>query len=71
MDVFRAEKGAQKGEFILAADKGRKARRVGGPILRRALDTNPQLRARRDQIVEDLAAAITREVEAALSKRGR
>ena len=41
VDVFRAERGDAKAEYILPAGKGRKARRVGGPRLRRALDTNP------------------------------
>ena len=35
--------------------QGRKARRVGGPILRRRSTRIPQLRARRDQITEDLS----------------
>ena len=71
IDVFRTSKGDQRGEFALPASRGRKARKVGGPVLRRALDTNPQLRARRDQIVEDLAAAVSEGIEAALKKRRR
>ena len=44
-------KGEGRGEFILgpSAAGSAKARRVGGPILRRALDTNPELAARRDR----------------------
>ena len=72
VDVFRATKGEGRGEFILGRSRGRKARRVGGPILRRALDTNPELAARRDEVKEDLAAALAAGIEAALKgKRGR
>lgn len=72
VDEFRVTKGEGRGEFILGASRGRKARRVGGPILRRALDTNPELAARRDEVREDLAAALAAGIEAVLSrKRGR
>ena len=66
VDVFRATKGEGRGEFILSKRGGKRERRVGGPILRRALDTNPALAARRDRIVEDLAEAIIANVEAAM-----
>ena len=71
VDVFLASRGEQRGEFILGASRGRKARRVGGPILRRALDTNPELAARRDEVREDLAAALAAGIEAALKGKGR
>ena len=66
IDVFRATKGEARGEFILGASRGRKARRVGGPILRRALDTSPALAARRDRITEDLAKAVAKGIEDAI-----
>ena len=72
VDVFRATRGEGRGEFILGKSRGRKARRVGGPILRRAFDTNPALAARRDQIIEDLSDAVAKGIEAAMKgKRGR
>ena len=72
VDVFRATKGEGRGEFILSKRGGKRERRVGGPILRRALDTNPQLTARRDRITEDLAKAVAEGIEAAMKgKRTR
>ena len=72
VDLFRAVKGEQRGEFILPSRRGRKRRKVGGPILRRGFDATPALAARRDQIVEDLARAVAAGIEAAMKgKRGR
>ena len=65
-DRFHALRGGGRAEFILPKRGGKRERRVGGPIIRRALDTNPQLRARRDQIVEDLATAVSEGIEDAL-----
>ena len=68
---FRAEKGEGRGEFVLPANRfrARKARKLGGvPIsLRRG-----EIGKRRDRIVQDLAGALAREMEAAIrGKRGR
>lgn len=65
-DLFRARKGEERGEFILPARRGLRKRKAGGPVI--SLHRNPAIRARREQIVEDLAAAMTRQIEAALSK---
>ena len=69
VDVFRATKGEGRGEFILGASKGRKARRVGGPSV--SLRKNPAIRARRDRIVADLAKAVAEGIEGALKGKGR
>ena len=66
VDLFRAVKGEQRGEFILPSRRGRKRRKVGGPILRRGFDATPALAARRDQIVEDLAKNVAKHIEAAM-----
>ena len=71
VDLFRVTKGEGRGEFVLGASKGRRSRRVGGPILRRALDTNPALASRRDQILTDLAKAVAEGIEGALKGKGR
>ena len=67
---FRAMKGENKGEFVLPENRfrARKARKLGGvPIsLRRG-----EIGKRREQIAVDLGNALMREMEAALSKRGR
>ena len=67
---FRAEKGEGRGEFILPARLGKKRRRVGGvPV---SLRKNPLVRARVDQIGEDLGREMAAAIEAVLSrKRGR
>ena len=70
VDRFHALRGeGGRAEFILKARGGRRERRVGGPVIRRALDTNPALAARRDQIVDDLAKAVAEGIEAALKGR--
>ena len=65
---FRAEKGEGRGEFVLPENRfrARKARKLGGvPIsLRRG-----EIGKRRERIVEDLAGALMREMEAALKGR--
>lgn len=70
-DWFHAAKGEQRGEFILKARGGRKQRKVGGPIIRRELDTTPALKARVDQIPQDVSEALARQIKAVLSRKGR
>ena len=68
---FRAEKGANRGEFILPADRfrARKARRLGGvPV---SLRKDPTIKRRREQIGEDLAAGLVSAMEAVLKRSAR
>ena len=67
-DFFRAHKGEERGEFILKARRGRRERRVGGPIVSLR---QPGIRRRVDRIGADLAQAMLAEMEAALSKGRR
>lgn len=67
-DFFRAHKGEERGEFILKARRGRRERRVGGPIVSLR---HPGIRRRVDRIGQDLAQAMLAEMEAALSKGRR